>query len=195
MSARRALFVTPVRPTKRRRLAPPRRRRPPPRIPKSMLPEMKNFRSGTLSTSGSNYAYSSISNTIVQGDDGNDYIGSKYRMHRIRVMYDYSQLSLTSAVRLMLVITKDPSTTPTAILSSATTPVDPHSYTVLHDMLLPDSPDALAGTFDWTGPLNVEMSQIGGTVLRNNVWLLAYSTSNGTNISSKTSFSVWFTDN
>lgn len=194
MSAKRALFTTPSRASKRRRTAAPRRQKPM-RIPKALLPEMKQYTKSSLSASSTSYAYSSIPSDMGQGDDGDDFIGSNFRIARIRVYYDFSQISLTSGVRMALVIPKDPSTTSVNAILSTTTPVDKTNFTILFDRLLPDSVDVAAGYFDWSGPLNVEMNKTGTTTLRNNVHLHVYASGVGASMANAFAYAVWFTDN
>lgn len=192
-TVKRSLFQTPTRASKRSKTSKSSTKSTTMKIPRSLMPETKQYVSSILSSATTNYAYASIPSSISQGDDGNDFIGSKFRISRIRVNYDFSQLSLTSGVRVSVVIPKDPSTYP--ILTSTIQQWDTQTYTVLHDMILPDSPDTATGTFDVTGPINVHMSSAGSTPLRNNVYLFVYSTGNGSALQTDFSYSVWFTDN
>lgn len=161
------------------------------KIPRSLLPETKNY-IGSLSNNTTSSAYSSIPGDMSQGDDGSQFIGQKFRMTRLRVHYDFSQLPFSEACRVSVLIPKDPTTTPTGL--NAVSQWDTSVYTVLHDMLLPDSPETLAGTFDVVGPINVEMNSLGTGTLRNNIWIYAHSASAGAAMAPKVTYQVWFTD-
>lgn len=191
-SAKRSLFQTPVRSRKKQRTG-GKKQSSTMKIPRSLLPETKLYSRSTLANYGlSNLSYSSIPQDMNQGDDGEDFLGSKFRITRMRVYYDFSQSTLTSGVRIAVVIPRNPSSAPVNALSTSTTPINTREYTVLHDMLLPDAAETAAGTFDVTGPINVEMSNTGTTALRNNVWLLIWS--NSIDLTSSCSYQVWFTD-
>lgn len=192
MSTRRALFTTPARPTKRRRTTPARRQAPM-RIPKSLMPEMKQYYRNTLVTNGTSYAYSEIPLDMAQGDTSQNFDGAKFRIHRIRVNYDFSQASLSGGVRMMLIIPKDVSFNPTALISSARDQIDTNLHTVLFDRLVSDDLMTAAGTFDWKGPLNVEMNVSGTAAQRNNVFLYVYGNNAGLALRDDFSYSVWFT--
>lgn len=192
MPVRRALFQTPQRPTKRRRMT---KKKAPMRIPKSMLPEMKQYTTTGLSAS-TNYAYLSLYGSMTQGDGSDQFVGSKFTLKRFRFMYDYSDLSatLTEGVRISVVIPKDPSITPT--ITDHIDPWDTQNYTVLYDSVLPKDPSCLAGTFDVTGPIHMQGSSGGTSPLRNAVHLYVHSAGLGSTLASpsRCSSSVWFTD-
>lgn len=191
MSAKRALFTTPSRSTpKRRRITPQTRQVM--RIPRSLLPETKQFIRSIL-TGTTNTAYSSIYQDMSQGDDGTQFVGTKFRMLRLRVMYDFSQLSLTEGVRMSVVIPKNPSVVPS--LLSAITPWDTQQYTVLFDRIVGDDTSLVTGTFDVKGPITLEGDSSGFTPLRNNVIVYFQSASSGANLASKVNYQMWFTDN
>lgn len=184
---KRSLFQTPQRPSKRARTSKNSRTM---RIPRSLLPEVKQDIVSALTTNSTNYAYSQISAAIGQGDASGERIGNKIRILRMRFNYDFSQLSLTGGVRILVTIPKDPSIPFVGIgvigqTYSATT-------TVLHDLLLPDDPSVLAGTFDVVGPINVEYN--GSTVFRNNVNITVESPGNGANLKNAISYTTWYTD-
>lgn len=188
-TAKRALFQTPTRCSKRSKLATSMKSVM--KVPKSMQPEMKQYEKSTLTTAFTGYAYSSIPTDMSQGDASDQFIGSKLRMARLRVNYDWSQLTLTEAVRVSVVIPKDPSTTP--FLSNARATWDTAQFTVLHDMILPPDLSVSAGTFDVTGPINIEMTSNGVTCLRNNIQIYVGSNGNGTGLANDISYSIWFT--
>jgi len=102
-------------------------------------------------------------------------------------------LTLTSGVRIVVSIPKDPNG---AVFnpSSSILPVNTRQYTVLYDRLLPDDPSMLAGTFDVTGPINVEMNENATAVLKNNISISVYSLNQGTNLRTNTAYAMWFTD-
>lgn len=139
-----------------------------------------------------NDCYSSIYTYMQQGDAGEHFSGSKFRMLRLRVMYDFSQITITSAVRMSVVIPKDPSTAP--VLASAVNGWDTQQYTVLFDRIVGDAAELLAGTFDVTGPITLEGTNDGITPLRNNVHVYFHSSGNGGAMGIKASIAVWFTD-
>lgn len=194
LSVKRSLFQTPTRVTKRRRITPrsTMSRRMPMRIPKSILPETKNFVQNNLTNTTTNICYSSIPTDMTQGDGGNEFIGKKFRVLRIRVNYDFSQLTVTEAVRFSVLINKDPSTF--NLLINARDQWDTADRTILYDMILPDSPDTAAGTFDVVGPINVELNQIGNIPLRNNIIIYAHSAGNGVALAGDITYQVWYTD-
>lgn len=191
MPTKRQLFTTPTRSVRRRTKAKPRTVT---RIPRSMKPETKQYISGANFTNTTNEAYVSVPDAIQQGDNDNQFVGTKLRVLRLRVYYDFSQLSLTDAVRISVIIPKDPTATPSLLYN-----VDPwpnNAYTVLHDMLLPDDPSVLAGTFDITGPINVQYSSGGITPLKNNIYIYLHSASNGASLAnlSAVKYSLWYSD-
>jgi len=128
---------------------------------------------------------------MSQGDSSEQFIGSKFRLMRLRVNYDWSALTLIEAVRISVVIPKDPTTAP--VLSSASRQWDTTAFTVLHDMLLPKDPAVAAGTFDVTGPINCEMNSTGTSPLRNNVYIYVHSGTNGAALATDVTYSCWFT--
>ena len=133
-----------------------------------------------------------------QGNDSDQFIGSKFRIQRIRVNYDLTTLTLTSGFRMMLVIPKDPNVsfaTSGVPIFTTSDQVNTDEYTVLHDQLMSNDASLRAGTFDWVGPLNVEMNKAGTTCQRNNVHLFFFSDSAGTDANTQITYSVWFTDN
>lgn len=190
--AKRALFTTPSRSTKRRKTM---AKRGAGRflIPRSLVPETKFHSDGVLGTSTTNYAYQSIPISILSGSGTNARVGAKIRILRMRVMYDFSQISLTEAVRISVVIPKDPSTTPA--LGNAITPWDTNSFTVLFDRLLGDDTALVSGTFDVKGPLNVDYASTGNTCLRNNVYVYVQSAGQAAAMRLKVTVATWYTDN
>lgn len=193
MSAKRALFTTPARPTKRRR-APQRTRKAPMRVPKYLLPETKQFVQTAALTSTTDYAYQFVPEAMTQGDSGAEFIGSKFRMKRMRFFYDFTQLTLTDAVRITVIIPKFPGT-----VNAPTSSVMPHNtngVAVLFDRLLPDAQECLAGTFDIVGPVNVEMDNTGAVTVRNQIQIYVYSTGQGANLAPISTFRycIWYTD-
>lgn len=189
-SAKRSLFQTPTRVTKRRRS--PSKKSVSMRVPKSLLPETKNFIQDSLTNNSTSYAYSSVPSDMGQGDGGNQFIGQKFRMLRLRVNYDFTQLTITEAVRVSIVMPKDPSTIPT--LTASLAQWDTSNFTVLHDLLLPDAAEVAAGTFDVTGPLNVEMNSSGTTPLRNNIYIYVHTAGLGATIRFNFGYQIWYTD-
>lgn len=189
LPVKRSLFQTPQRVTKRRRTTKRTQRM---KIPKFLLPETKQYIQSALTLSNASAAFSNICTDITQGNDADQFIGSKYRITRLRVNYDFSQVSLSEAVRISVLIPKNASSIP--VLFSARDQWDTNLYTVLHDMILPDSPDTASGTFDVTGPINVEMDNDGTTPVRNSVYVYVYSAGNGLVLRADFSYAFWFTD-
>lgn len=190
MSAKRALFTTPSSRTKRRKATP--RSKPRMSIPRSLLPETKQFSGAASVVLNTNVTCQQLTAAMTQGDRGDEFSGSKWRMLRMRIFYDFSQLSLTEGVRMSVVIPKDPNVTPS--LTSAIAQWDTRSTTVLFDRLVGDDTALVTGTFDVVGPINVELNQGGTGALRNNIWIYFHSANSGTAMSSKNTFSVWYTD-
>lgn len=188
-SAKRSLFNTPSRATKRRKASNATAMR----IPRSLMPETRQFTQSATTGSFASYTSSVIPQDMMQGDGGSQFTGSKFRMTRLRVHYDYSNLTLTSGVRIIVYIPKDPSGGPLPIVNS-TTPINTRQTTVLYDRLLPDDPSMLAGTFDVMGPINVEMNEAGTAALKNNITLVVLSNGSGPALRNATSYAVWFTD-
>lgn len=192
-TAKRSLFQTPVRSRKRQRTM-GKKQRTTMKIPKSLLPETKMYSRVNLSNIALNAAFSSIPQDLTQGDNSDNFVGSKFRIQRIRVWYDFSQISLSSGLRVVAVIPKDPSAAPVSVVTTSTTPINTREFTVLHDMLLPDSVDTASGTFDITGPINVEMNNTGTSVFKNNLWLFVWAATTNTQLQDSFSYQVWYTD-
>lgn len=193
MPVKRSLFQTPTRVSKRRKTTSSKKTSLM-KIPRSLLPEVKHYTQSISFTTTTHTAYQSVSNTVLQGDDSDDYVGSKFRMLRLRCFYDFTGGTLSEGVRMCVVIPKDPTTAPS--IGSAVQPWDNTSYTVLHDMLLPNDKSVLAGTFDVTGPINVEMNLTSSVVQRNNIFVYLYSQNAAGVIGDITNFryEMWFTD-
>jgi len=191
-TAKRALFQTPSRSSKRTKTMTARRGAT--RIPKSLMPEMKQTVAATLTTNTSNYAYSSIPLDLAQGDTSKNFDGAKFRIARIRVMYDFLGVTgfLAEGVRVSVIIPKDPTFIPVGPVTTHS-PWGTDEYTVLYDALLPADSATSAGTFDVTGPINCEMNSTGTASLRNNVYVFVQSVGNGSSLKSDFSYSVWFT--
>ena len=167
--ARRRLFTSPASSTKRRRVMTQTR------MPKALMPEIKQYTSTgvNLLTTGLNTAYRSIPVLMSQGNDGEQFSGSKFRILRVRVYFDYSDVTTTSGVRLSLGIPKDPSDL--TILSTGTAgtmlPHNMRRVTMLKETFLKTDGSNLNGYMEWVGPLNVEMSDDGTVPLKNNLIL------------------------
>jgi len=190
---RRRAFVTPTSTPKRRRVMTQAR------ILKSMQPELKQFVSvfDLTSTPGSNFCTASIPSIMSQGDDGDRYIGSKFRILRIRVYFDYTDVTITSGVRLQLGIPKDPTATTINATSGlgTTSPANYRQVTMLKDMFLKTDGSNLNSYMEWNGPLNVEMNDNGTSPLKNNLILQINSTGVGDELSTvaRTRIEVMFT--
>lgn len=197
-SARRALlFDTPMRPTKRSRTTRARRRMSS-RVPRSLLPEMKQYQVSSLSSAVTSFAVSSVPTDLSQGDGGDQFIGNKCRIKRLRVYYDMS-LGATGhdggAVRVMVYIPKRPSTavTTSPILSS-TDPIDNDFYTVLADRIVPTGESVAAGTMDVKMNLPILFNKTGDTVYRNDLRVGIFAKNATSGLNTNMAYSVWFTD-
>jgi len=190
--ARRRLFSSPASAVKRRRVMTQTR------IPKAMQPELKQFvTTANLQTSGTNTAYQSIPLVMNQGNDGDQFLGSKFRIARVRAYFDYTDVAVTSGVRMAFGIPKDPTTA--LILDNGTagtvTPHNMREVTILKEMFLKTDGSNLNGYLEWTGPLNVEMSAAGSGVLKNNLIFQVNSDGVGSNLSTftRTRIEILFT--
>jgi len=172
------------------------------RVPKSLLPEMKFRYIQGIPSPLTDTAVLSISSLIGIGGQSNQRIGSKVRIQRIRVTYDYSHFTPESAIRMSLVIPKTDSDAP--VLTVSCQPWDTQFFTVLKDMMIAPSAGSLIqentqGFMDFVGPINVDYSVVGGTgrVLRNNVYLSIFAQGFAIEAAAirSTSVSVWYTDN
>jgi len=180
---RRRLFTSPASAAKRRRVMTQTS------IPKSMQPELKQFVTvANLNTTGTNSAILSIPIAMSQGTDGDQFNGSKFRITRIRVHFDYSDVTTTSGIRLALGIPKDPSATTIldTSISGTVVPSNVRQVTMLKEMYLKTDGSNLNGYMEWLGPLNVEMNDNGTTPLKNNLTLQINSETQATNIASLT---------
>lgn len=187
-SAKRSLFQTPTRAAKRRKAS---AKKPLMRIPKSLLPETKQFIKSSLTNGDTDFAYSSIPTDMTQGDGGNEFLGAKFRIQRIRVFYDIDT-TLSKGVRIAVAIPKDPSGV--VGVTNEREAFNTHQDTVLYDMLLPNDPSCLSGTFDVVGPINVELNAAGTTPLRNNIQVYVHSDNVGLTLTGDVGYCVWYTD-
>jgi len=195
-SVKRNLFTTPSRAKRQKTMGTVTCKSAPMKIPKSLLPETKQFTSSVVNeATGTDTCSDRIPIRMNQGNDSDQFIGSKFRIQRVRVHYDFTGLSLSRGHRIMLVIPKDPTGGSFPISSNVTNQVDTDEWTVLHDQLMSNDMGLRSGTFDWSGPLNVEMNKTGSTPVRNNLMLCAFSAGNGVAMSARMGYSVWFTDN
>ena len=181
--ARRRLFTSPAPASKRRKVMTQTS------LPKSMQPELKQFIStANFGTASLNATRVSIPTIMNQGNLGNNFTGSKFRIVRVRVYFDYSDVTTTSGIRLFLGIPKDPSTAD--ILDTGTSgtciPHNMRQVTMLKEMFLKTDGSNLNGYMEWNGPLNVEMNSVGGLPLRNNLTLQINSDGASSDISSAT---------
>jgi len=190
--ARRRLFSSPASTSKRRKVMTQTR------IPKAMQPELKQYvTTSSLQTTGTNTAYLSIPLVMNQGNDGDQFLGSKFRIMRIRVYFDYSDVATTSGIRMALGIPKDPTgfTIFDTGSSGTVTPANMRVTTMLKEMFLKTDGSNLNGYMEWSGPLNIEMSATGTGVLKNNLIFQVNSDGVGSTLSSftRTKVEVLFT--
>lgn len=196
-SARRALlFDTPVRPAKRARVTKNSRKKTM-RIPRSLLPEMKHFSANSLNASDTNHAESNLTSLIVQGDDFNQFIGSKFRFHRLRVNYDFTGVAgLTQGIRILLVRHHASYTPSPTGWSTTNQQPDFNRDIILFDRMVPTDNSTRTGTFDVPLRMLVKKWSTGG-VFNADVALsiVVVSPSTGAAIQSRVGYTVWFTDN
>jgi len=190
--ARRRLFSSPASAAKRRRVMTQTR------MPKSLQPELKQFvSSGNLSVTGTNAAYVSIPNIMTQGDGGDQFSNSKFRIARVRVYFDYSDVTTVSGIRMSLGIPKDPSnlTITGTFADNTVIPANMRAVTMLKEMFLKTDGSNLNGYMEWLGPLNVEMNSAGSSALKNNLIFQINSENAAVNLSqaSRTRIEVLFT--
>jgi len=187
-TTRRLPFTTYTPPAKRQRTMTRRTTRSLP-VRRAAVPEVKQFISFSPLTSVTNGAYVSIPGIMTQGDDGQDFIGSKFRILRVRIYYDYSGVAAGTPIRLGLGVPKDVSTvslfTTTANLSQIL-PSNHFNITMLKEKHLKTDSSDRTGIMEWTGPLNVEMDSGGANPLKNNLIFQANSDSNGVALAATT---------
>jgi len=78
-------------------------------LKRNPIPEIKQWISAVNLITTLNGAYVTIPIAMSQGDDGNDFIGFKFRVLRVRIYYDYSTVTVTDFIRMVLGVPKDPS--------------------------------------------------------------------------------------
>jgi len=190
--ARRRLFPTPASSAKRRKTMTQTR------IPKAMMPELKQFVSTAALTSVTDSAYVSIPSIMNPGTGGDDFEGSKFRIMRVRVYYDYSDVATTSGIRMALGMPKISTATTildTSSVNGTVRPANARSTTILKEKFLKTDGSDLNGYMEWTGPLNVEMNGPGNGIFKNNLIFQVNSDGVGTSLaaSSRTAIEVLFT--
>ena len=189
--ARRRLFSSPASTPKRRKVMTQTT------IPRALQPEVKQYVNAvTMSLATADCAIMSIPSYMNQGNDGDEFVGSKFRILRVRVYFDYSDVTTTSGIRLALGIPKDPSTTTILSTSDVTvTPANMRRTTILKEMFLKTDGSNLNGYMEWKGPLNVEMNDTGTTPLKNNLILQINSDGVGASVAAtaRTRVEVLFT--
>lgn len=197
----RSVYDTPVRPRKRARtttLAPRRLfgsvSKPSYRVPRSLLPEMKQFTRSSLTGSATDFAESQIITVMTQGDDGNQFVGTKITAKRLRVLYNYSTLD-AGAVRILVYIPKNP-IEGTSPFSDIHVPVDTHRFTVLYDRILNTrGGDAIcSGHFDVKLNHQIETLLGGTSPIKNNIRIRVHAVGNGATVQNNTGYALWYTD-
>ena len=191
-SARRALiFDTPGRPAKRARKTTRRMR-----IPRSLLPEMKHAPFTSLSSTSTNYSYRDVGSLPTQGDDSDQFVGTRYRLQRLRVNYDFTSLSPTSAIRILVTKGQSSQTPSLASFSSAAGQPDYDREQVLFDRILSRDDATKAGTFD-VRLRNLLMKRYsnGSFIVGDTVYLSVYGVGLGSALSGDFAGTVWYTDN
>lgn len=172
--------------------------RPAMRIPRSLLPEMKQYTKSFLTQGTATTAQSYIPQDMAQGDGSNEFVGHKFRVMRLRVHYDFSDAVVTTGgIRIVVYIPKNPSEL-TFPIGNNVSPIDTTRYTVLKDLQLPGDPSRLAGWFDVKGPINVELDLTGSVLRKNALGINVVSRDNqssATYLNNRTTYSLWYTDN
>ena len=168
------------------------------RIPKAMLPELKQFVSTANLTSGTDEAYVSIPSIMNPGTGGDDFEGSKFRIARVRVYYDYTDVASTSGIRMALGMPKVSTATtilPTGATLGTVRPANLRSTTIVKEKFLKTDGSDLNGYMEWTGPLNVEMNGPGNGIFKNNLIFQVNSDGVGASLAdaSRTAIEVLFT--
>lgn len=194
MAVRRPLFTAPGRPRKRRRMTGPARRR----IPRSLLPEMKQYRKNSMSNSqllaSPSHISSSIGVDLSQGTQGQQFVGSKFRAVRLRCHYDFTAAT-ASQIRIFCLIAKNPSDDITVSpITNAKNQLSSDDYTVLFDRFIPNGENVNVGSFDVPMRIHVEMNNAGTLVRRNDIRLYAIADGVGTLAVNQMTYSLWFTD-
>ena len=141
------------------------------KIPKALMPELKQFVSSVNLINTVNSAQCSIPLYMSQGNDGDQFLGSKFRILRVRLYFDYSDVTLTNGIRMVFGIPKDPSDTLLLTNLGSINTVEPANMrrvTILKEMFLKTDGSNLNGYMEWSGPINVEMNDTGISVLKNN---------------------------
>lgn len=186
---RRLDFSTP-RSSKKGRAAPRMR------VPRSLLPEVKQYIRPALTNGppGGTTASSLITTDMSQGDASNQFIGSKFRIKRIRVHYDFSDIaSVTEGFRISVVLSKNASLAIPGLANSVS-PWDTNQIRVLHDLQLSSALEHRAGTFDVTGPFLCTTNFAGTQPITNNIQVQARNFGKAADMATRMSYTVWYTD-
>lgn len=195
--APRNLFDTPMRPTKRRRITKTQRRgRPAPmRVPRYLLPEVKQFVRTFLTDFGTNNCESSIGVDMTQGDGGNEFVGHRIRALRLRVNYDLTGITPTSTgFRIVVLMPKRPSAPALTVPTNTTDPIVTQTYTVLFERFIPNDPSSKVGTFDVPLNFNIELDGGGTTVQKNDLRIVGVAAGNGSAMRLDIGYALWYTD-
>jgi len=142
-------------------------------------------------TTSIGYLSNSLVNTLFQGDGKSQHIGSKLRISNIEIRWDFTGASyrdFSGVIRL--IVPKDPNG---SVGNKGTVTVyDPTQFTVLHEIYLNPGHN-MTGMYRWKGPLNVQFSGDTTNVVKNHVYLTAYTKSEASSAPIHTR--VWYTDN
>lgn len=191
LPTRRALvFDTPQRTPKRARMTPAKRKM---QIPKSLLPEMKQYTKPGLTSTGTNFAESSVLTDLSQADNSNAFIGAKFRAKRLR--FNYSFENVTGLSRVIIYIPKNPSAAFGAVITGPTEIVDTQLYTVLYERFVPADASTISGTLDVPMNIHCELDKFGLTPQRNDIRVFVFNSGGGVARSGQCSYGLWFTDN
>lgn len=187
-SVKRRLFTTPTK-AKRRKTTTTMR------VPKSLLPETKQYTKTMLTGSSTDYTFSHVPDDMIQGYFGNEYVGSKFKIQRLKINYDWTaQVStMTSGIRMVVGICKDPSVAAHDHVTGVTAQIDHRAVTVLAERYFQPTLDDCCGSIDLKLPLNVEMSSTGSNVMKNNVFIIFYCPGKGTALKTLITYSSYFT--
>lgn len=145
-------------------------------IPKSLMPETKfTDRTSTVASS----FFNAFTVLPLQGDDGDDFIGSKINLRSLDVT---SFVSTPTNVRVSVLIPKDPSVAPTSI--GPNLKYSQHDFHILYDEFF-TAPDKSGTRFKISlNGKTAEWNTLGSTVLKNNIYVVTNSSVSNTIISS-----------
>jgi len=152
--------ITFGRPSKRARTMAPAAKR---KLSRLRLPELK-YRDYSLLSSGTGNIEQLI---VLQGDDGDDYTGSKLFMERIDTSCSFSS---PESARLTVLMPKDPTSAP--IFLDPTRRYDERQFTILYDEIIPsEGSNFLARRRISIKRMQEKISSISSVVIKGNLYV------------------------